>query len=283
MESGTWHTKDKNWSENKKYSVPQCALFYVVHDRIVQYHVALRHSPSQPRTLAITRFVPISLFRRGWQQSDRSRSRTRQEGGGSPLFALFYLPRPTLFSMSTIRALLPRPAVSYALHVVAVVIRRLLCTSRPCHCTEISTTRIVDGIERGESRRRKRRRRRTTCGHIGVAPASLRWATMVAYIWIISKQPKVSSRTKWYTRILWLVHRLRHVSERYVCLFFSRGRYAIEIFLSRTFSRSFGWFSSHLFCSHSIKCLLDIPCPFISLFFYRSVQVFLFYLILQTL
>lgn len=121
--------------------------------------------------------------------------------------------------MSTIRALLPRPAVSYAPRVVAFF--GILSSSTehcPCRCAEISIARarIVDvGIEHRESRR-KRGRRRGTCDRVNVAPASLRWATMVAYIWIISKQPKVSSHTKWYIRILWLARRPRHVSGRYV-------------------------------------------------------------------
>lgn len=125
--------------------------------------------------------------------------------------------------MSTTRALLPRPAASYAPHIVAVavVLGKLLlsCTSHSCHWG--ISTRAADGIERRESRRRRRRRTTTTSYDRvgGVAPASLRWATMAAYIWIILKQPKASSRTKWYTRILWPVHRLRHASGRYACLF----------------------------------------------------------------
>lgn len=94
-------------------------------------------------------------------------------------YALISFLRPALFSMSTTRALLPRPATSYAPHVVAVGLRKLLCTSHSHHWG--ISTRVADGIERRESRRRRRKRRRrrtttwTSCDWVGgVAPASLR-------------------------------------------------------------------------------------------------------------
>lgn len=185
------------------------------------------------------------------RQPDRSRSRTRPEGGSPSSLALFYFPKPTRFSMSTTRALLPKPAASYAPRVVVVAaVGRFSslssCTSRPRHW-EVPT-RIADGIERRESRRRRRRRR--TCGRIGVAPASLRWATMAAYIWIILKRPRVSSPTKWYTRTSWPAHRPRRASGRYVCPSFSLACNSRSRF-SRRSSRCHAVFEAFLSCSPS--------------------------------
>lgn len=155
--------------------------------------------------------------------------------------------------MSTTRVLLPRPAASYAPHVVAAVVipEKLLssCTSGSRHCG-IPTTRVVDGVGRQESRRR-----RTTCDRVGgVAPASLRWATMVAYIWIILKQPKASSHIKWYTRISWPVHRPRRVSGRYACVLYPtraiRACCAWSRFFVTHFSGIFHRSPSHVSLAH---------------------------------
>lgn len=130
-------------------------------------------------TLSFSGFLSLSLSPRLTAARDttrrlRSRIRTRPEGRSPSSLALFYFPKPTRFSMSTTRALLPRPAASYAPRVVVVaaaVGRFSSCTSRPRHWE--APTRVADGIERRESRRRRRRRRRT-CGRVGVALASLR-------------------------------------------------------------------------------------------------------------
>lgn len=104
--------------------------------------------------------------------TDRSRFHTRPEEGSPSLFALFYFPRPTRFSMSTTRALLPRPAAHHAPHVIAVAAVGKLLLSRISHPHHWEVpSRLADGIERRESRRRRRRR---TCGRVGVALASLR-------------------------------------------------------------------------------------------------------------
>lgn len=80
----------------------------------------------------------------------------------------YSLPRPTLFSMSTTRAFLPRPAASYTPHVVVILEKLLSYTSHSRHWG--ISTRIADGIERRESRRR-----RTSCDQVDdVAPINLR-------------------------------------------------------------------------------------------------------------
>lgn len=170
------------------------------------------------------------LNHRGTDRCDSNRLTTILHG--QPLRSFF--PRLTRFSMSTTRALLPRPAcyaphrvasvvfivvvaaaaaVKQLLHVIVPVVGDLLSAS--CRwldlCSTWSSSRWLALKKTGEHQslctvtiRVKRRR------HGSVAHANLRWATMAAYTWIISKQPRVSSRTKWYTPILWPARRPKH-------------------------------------------------------------------------
>lgn len=134
------------------------------------------------RCLFLSFIRSLAVFDSGSASSDSTTQKitfSHATGRKKPVFslALFYFPKPTRFSMSTTRALLPRPVASYAPRVVVVVaVGRLSslssCTSRPRYW-EVST-RVADSIERRESRRRRRRRRRRTCGRVGVAPASLK-------------------------------------------------------------------------------------------------------------
>lgn len=200
---------------------------------VVSRRVASYHSPSNPSALAIAPCVSHSYsvaVDSGW--SDRPITFSHTTGRkNSTLAYIFIFLRPTLFSMSMIRALLPRPAASYAHVVAAVILGKLLlsCTLYSRHWG-VSTT-ATDGIERRELRGK---RRRTYDWIGGVVLASLRWMTMAAYIWIILKQPKVFNRTKWYIRFSWPVHRPKHASGRYACLFFacySWSRFCFALFV----------------------------------------------------
>lgn len=197
---------------------------------IAPRRVASRWSPSASEfspmlTASLSLFFSLSPSFLGWQRfnqpTDHPITFLHATGKSKLTLACALIYQGSHPFMSTTRALLPRPAASYALRIVSVVVVEKLslsCTSHPRHWE--LPTKAADGIERRESSRRRRWwRRRRVCNRIGVARASLRWATMAAYIWIILKQPRVFSRTKWYTHISWPAPRQKDVLGRYVTFF----------------------------------------------------------------